>query len=149
MTPEPGRVVALDWGSVRVGVAVSDPLGLTARPHSVLERRSRAKDLRAIADLAAEVEAVRIVVGHPLRLSGEAGDAAREAEAFAEALRATVSIPVDLWDERLTTAQATRAMIEGGASRARRRESVDAVAAALLLQSWLDARERQAPSSRT
>ena len=83
-----------------------------------------------------------VVVGHPLLLSGERGDAAHDAERFAERLDRQVGSPVHLWDERLSTAQAQRALIEGNVRRARRREVVDAAAATLILQSWLDAQPR-------
>lgn len=140
MTRPNGRLLALDLGSVRVGVAVSDPLGLTASPSGWFPRRGPVKDVAAVRDLVVEHEAVGVVVGHPLRLTGEAGDTARESEAFAERLRAGgIDVPVILWDERLTTVQAERAMIEGGVRREKRRGAVDAVAAAILLQSYLDA----------
>lgn len=134
-----GRLVALDLGEVRVGVAVSDPLGLTASPAGWFPRRGGARDLESVRRLVAEHEAVGVVVGHPLLLSGVEGDKAKESEAFAERLRAGIEVPVVLWDERLTTVQAERAMIEGGVRREKRRGAVDAVAAAILLQSYLDA----------
>lgn len=134
------RVLALDVGDARVGVAVSDPLGITAQPSGFFPRVGARADLARVRDLVARHGAVRVVVGHPLLLSGEAGARARDAETFAEKLRDGLGgIGVDLWDERLTTAQAEREMIEGGVRRKRRKEAVDAVAAALILQSWLDA----------
>lgn len=139
MTRGPGRVLGVDLGDVRVGLAISDPLGLTAQPLGPLPAAPARDRLARLAAIVREREVVRVVVGHPLLLSGEAGARARASEAFAERLRREVACPVDLWDERLTTVQAERALIEGEVRRRRRREVVDAAAAAILLQSWLDA----------
>lgn len=145
-----GRVLAIDPGEARIGVAVSDPLGITAQPIGFVARRGEARDLEAIRGLVSQHEAVRVVVGHPLRLSGEAGEAARRAGALADRLREALGgTPVELWDERLTTAQAERALLEGDVRRNRRRRAVDAIAAALILQSWLDARQATQRSSST
>jgi putative Holliday junction resolvase len=140
LTDPAGRVLCIDLGRVRVGLAVSDPLRVTAQPAGFLARRELARSLTPLGDLAAAREVSTIVVGHPLLLSGERGAAAEEAEQFAARVRDELGRPVHLWDERLTTAQATRALIEGGVRRGRRREVVDAAAATLILQSWLDAR---------
>lgn len=139
MTEGRGRVLAIDLGTVRVGLALSDPLRMTGQPFGRILRRSLRRDLHALAEIAAANDVAVIVVGHPLLMSGEAGASAKESEAFAEKLRAEVPCPVVLWDERLTTVQAQRALIEGNVSRKNRRGVVDAAAAALLLQSWLDA----------
>jgi putative Holliday junction resolvase len=135
----PGRVLALDLGTVRVGLALSDPLRITGQPLGRLARRALRRDLQALTDLVRENDVAVVVVGHPLLMSGVAGERALDAEAFAERLRAAVSCPVVLWDERLTTVQAERALLEGNVSRRNRKTVVDAAAAALLLQSWLDA----------
>jgi putative Holliday junction resolvase len=135
----PGRVAALDVGEVRVGLAVSDPLGYTAQPTGFLPRRPQARFLSSMRSLLQERGVSRLVVGLPLLLSGERGARARDAEELAALLERELGVPVDLWDERLTTVQAERALREG-ASRARDRKGrVDAVAAAVLLQSYLDA----------
>lgn len=139
MTGGRGRVLGVDLGDVRIGLAISDPLGLTAQPLGRLPAASARDRLARLAAIVRERDVVRVVVGHPLLLSGEAGTRARASEAFVERLRGEVACPVDLWDERLTTAQAERALIEGDVRRGRRREVVDAAAAAILLQSWLDA----------
>lgn len=139
MTRVAGRLVALDLGETRVGIAVSDPLGLTASPKGWFPRRGNASDLETVRRLVAEHEAVAVIIGHPLLLSGSGGERAAASEAFAERLRAVVDVPVTLWDERFTTVQAERAMIEGGVRREKRKGAVDAVAAAILLQSYLDA----------
>lgn len=139
MNPASGRVLALDLGAVRVGLAISDPLGITAQPLGVIPREGRAKLVLRVRGLIEEHGAARILVGHPLLLSGEAGEKARDAEDIAAALRDAVGLPVRLWDERLSTRQAERALLEGNVRRERRRGSVDAMAAALILQSFLDA----------
>jgi putative Holliday junction resolvase len=135
----PGRVLAIDLGTVRVGLALSDPLRITGQPMGRLERRILGKDLRALIDIVTEKDVSTVVLGHPLLMSGAAGERAQDAEKFAERLRAALPCPVVLWDERLTTVQAERALREGNVDGRKRRQVVDAAAAALLLQSWLDA----------
>ena len=142
MTELPGRVLGVDLGTVRIGLALSDPLRLTAQPFGRVERKAVRADLAPLLEITRAREVSAVVVGHPLLLSGGAGEGARDAEAFAERLKPVVGCPVHLWDERLTTVQATRALIEGNVRRARRREVVDAAAAALMLQSWLDSQPR-------
>ena len=134
------RVIALDVGSRRIGVAVSDELGILATPRGAIFRATLRKDIAAVQALVAETEAERIIVGHPVGLSGASTSETHRAERFGTFLAAELTIPVDLWDERMTTVLAERAMIEGGARREERREKVDRVAAALILQSFLDAR---------
>jgi len=140
------RILGLDVGSVRIGVALSDPLGITAQPLEVIDRK-RSDPFRRIVALVEEKEVQRIVVGRPTRLDGADGPAVVAMHAFVESLRGQVSVPVDLWDERLSTAQAERAMILGGARREQRRRSIDKVAAALILQSYLDAKGWQVGAS--
>jgi putative Holliday junction resolvase len=142
-----GRVLAIDLGTVRVGLAMSDPLRITGQPMGRLPRRALRDDLRALVDVVRENDVEVVVVGHPLLMSGIAGERALDAQAFAERLRAEVRCPVVLWDERLTTVQAERALLEGNVSRRNRKTVVDAAAAALLLQSWLDAQSPQGSSS--
>lgn len=113
---------------------------MTAQPAGVLRRTALARDLRSLADYIRSHEVERVVVGYPRRLSGEVGPEAARAEAFARRLHEAVHLPVDLWDERLTTAEAQRTLIAADVSRRRRREVVDAMAAALILQGWIDAR---------
>lgn len=133
-----GRVLGIDLGTVRVGLALSDPLGLTAQPFGRLARRELDRDLGTLVRLVSDHEVGTIVVGHPLLLSGESGTSARDAVSFAERVRAAIEVPVLLWDERLTTVQAERALREGGVRGPKRRGIVDAAAAAIMLQSWLD-----------
>jgi putative Holliday junction resolvase len=133
------RAVGIDFGSKRVGVAVSDATGTLASPHSVLQRsRSHAEDHRKIAAVVAEYEASVVVVGHPLSLDGTSGPAARLVEAEVDELRSTLDVPVELYDERFTTVTADRSMLERNMKADARRKVVDQVAAAVLLQSWLE-----------
>ena len=135
------RVLALDLGSKRIGVAVSDPSETIASPDRVLERTgSRTRDHKAIGDLVAEWEAELVVVGLPLSLSGEDGPAARATREEAAELAAALTVPVELHDERLTTVTASRTLQEAKMTADARRRVVDKVAAAVLLQSWLDER---------
>ena len=137
------RTMALDVGSARIGVAISDPLGLTAQPVDTIQRTGIKQDLKVIADLARKHEADAIVVGLPLKLDGEPGPAAASILQFVDRLRAVVSLPVVTWDERLSTVQAERALLEGDMSRSRRRDTIDRVAAAIILQSYLDSRQKE------
>jgi|LakMenEpi03Aug12_release.lakeMendotaPanAssembly.Ray.scaffolds.fasta_scaffold147758_2 putative Holliday junction resolvase len=134
-----GRVLGLDLGSKRVGIAVSDRSGLIATPFSVLQRSgSERRDHAAIAKLVEEEECERIVVGLPLSLDGSMGRAAKSAVAEAERLATVVNVPVETYDERLTTVSAERALIEAKMRADARRRVVDKVAAAVMLQSWID-----------
>lgn len=140
MTSETRRILALDLGDVRIGVAVSDPLGMTGQPLEALPRIGPRKDAGRIAALVGEWEVGTIVVGLPRLMSGAEGSAAAAAREFAGRLeRRLPQVRVLLWDERLTTAQVEREMIAGGVRRARRREVVDGLAATLVLQSFLEA----------
>lgn len=136
-------MLAIDLGTVRVGLALSDPLRLTAQPAGKLPRRSLKDRLEPLLEIVRRHEVGLVVVGHPLLMSGEAGESAKDAETFAARLRSETAVPVVLWDERLTSVQANRALLEGDVRRSKRREVVDAAAAALLLQSWLDAQPRE------
>jgi putative Holliday junction resolvase len=130
----------VDLGTVRIGLALSDPLGMTAQPAGVLLRGAPAADLASLAAYVRDREVERVIVGHPRRLSGEVGPAAARAESFARRLgHALGGVPVELWDERLTTAEAERTLVAADVSRRRRRQVVDAMAAALILQAWMDA----------
>lgn len=145
-TLRPLRVLAIDYGQRRLGLAVSDEAGAFAFPAGTLERRGRARDLAALRQLAAERGVERVVVGLPLHLDGRAGPEARAAEAFAADVAQATGLPVETFDERWTTREAERSLREQGLSGRRghrRREAVDAVAATLLLRSWL-AREQRA-----
>ena len=134
--------LGIDFGERRIGVAVSDELGITTRPLSVIERTSRVEDIARIGEFASKRKVQLIVVGLPLNMDGSAGPAARRARRFAAALRRELGLEVELWDERLTTAEAERTLIASGQRRARRREVRDGVAASLILQSYLEAHQR-------
>ncbi len=134
------RVIGLDIGDRTVGVAVSDEGGIVARGLCVLARRGDARDVAAVAGLVAREGAGLVVAGLPKTLRGEAGPQAGKVERFVADLRAAVPVPVELWDERLTTRIAERSLLEADLSRRRRRHLVDQVAAAVILQGYLDAR---------
>ncbi len=134
------RILGIDWGERRVGVAVSDPTGLIARALPTLEVRSEAQAVAGVLDTARREGATRLVVGLPLNLDGTRGRAAEAAERLARRLEQESGLPVELWDERLTSAQALRTARETGERLRGRRGRVDARAAAHLLQSYLDAR---------
>ena len=135
----PGRVIAIDLGSRRIGVAVTDGLGLTAQPLETVPRHGGQRDLEAIAALVRAHDAERIVLGLPLDPEGERGRAAKSVEAFADRLRAVVGVPVELIDESFSTVEAEEVLLAADVSRARRREVVDKMAAAVILRRWLDA----------
>jgi putative Holliday junction resolvase len=141
-----GRVLALDLGSRRIGVAVSDPLGVLASPLKVLQRGGEhAQDHEVIAALVAESGAERVVVGLPRSLDGSIGPAAQGVLDEVQVLAELLPVPVELHDERFTTVTAERVMIEQNEGVPERRSRVDSVAAAVMLQSWLD----RAPRSKT
>jgi len=134
--------MALDVGEATLGVAVSDPLGMTAQPVTTIRRVGMKADMRALSSLIEQYEVDSLVVGLPLTLAGERGHAAEGVIAFAERLSRSTRIPVVTWDERLTTVQAERALLEADMSRRRRKEVINQVAAAIILQSYLDSRPR-------
>jgi putative holliday junction resolvase len=133
-------VLAVDPGSRRVGLALSDPTGTIAQPLATLDAEPQDTLADRLTEVAKGNEAARIVVGLPLQLDGSSGDAARSARELASALRRASHLPVELVDERLTTALAERSMIAGGVRRGKRRATIDRVAATLLLQSYLDSK---------
>ncbi len=130
-----GRVMALDVGERRVGVAVSDLTGTLATPHTVIQRRSKAEDFAAVARLVTELDIERVVVGLPLTLDGEMGPQARRVTRYAQALAETLDVPVEFYDERYSTVTADELLIESGR---KRRVPIDAAAAAVILQDYLE-----------
>ncbi|HSS60031.1 MAG TPA: Holliday junction resolvase RuvX [Candidatus Limnocylindrales bacterium] len=134
------RVLAVDPGSKRVGLALSDPTGTIAQPLGTVEAEPPDTLPARLAEVAKENDARRIVVGLPRRLDGSYGPEAKAARQLADGIRKASGLPVELVDERLTTAAAERSMIAQGVRRAKRRATIDSVAAALLLQSHLDAK---------
>ena len=138
------RVIGLDIGDRTVGVAVSDEGGIVARGLCVHRRRGDATDVAAVAALVAREGAGLVVAGLPRTLRGEAGPQAEKVERFVADLRGAMPVPVELWDERLTTRIAERSLLEADVSRGRRRRLIDQVAAAVILQGYLDARAARA-----
>jgi putative Holliday junction resolvase len=138
--PHPGRILALDVGTKRIGLAVSDALGITAQGLETLQRKNKRTDFDQLKTIIDRYEVKEIVVGYPLRMSGEAGTQSAKMAAFADELRRRFSLPVHLWDERLTSAEANRLLRETDMSIRRRGEVVDKMAAILILQSFLERR---------
>jgi len=134
------RVLALDLGKKRIGMALSDELGVTAQGLETLERTNIREDLASISQLAAERNVSLILMGNPLHMSGREGRQAEYARDFGERLRAASGIPVEFWDERLTTVAAQRVLRESGISIEKRAKAVDRLAAVILLESYLDSR---------
>ncbi len=140
------RAIGVDLGERRIGIALSDSGGRVATPWTRIDRSgSEEQDHRRLAGLVDEAEADCVVVGLPLSLDGTVGPAAERALAEVERLRDVLAVPVETYDERLTTVTAERALREQGVTGRRRRQVVDQVAASVLLQAWLDARSRPLP----
>ena len=134
----PGRIIALDVGDVRTGVASTDPLQIIASPHSVVEEPSRAKAVAAIARIIEDLEPVRIVVGIPLDAQGAHGRQAKKVLEFVEVLRASVDVEIVFQDERYTTVAAEEVLVAADVSRKKRKKVIDKIAATHILQSYLD-----------
>jgi putative Holliday junction resolvase len=138
------RILALDVGSKTIGLAVSDPLGITAQGLETIRRRNKRTDLTLLEEVIRRFEVAELVVGYPLRMSGEAGTQADKMTLYAEELRKRFQIPVHLWDERLTSAEANRVLRDAEISIQKRARAVDQLAAVLILQAWLAARSHRA-----
>ncbi len=136
------RIIGIDLGEKNIGISISDELGFTAQGLTCLTRTGDAKLLEDLCRLLSENQASLVIVGLPRRMSGEIGTKARQAIEFAEMLRKRSGIEVSLWDERLTTVQAEKSMLEGDLSRKKRKKRRDIIAAQLILQSFLDSRRR-------
>jgi putative Holliday junction resolvase len=143
VSEESGRVMALDVGGRRIGVAISDTARLLASPLTTIRAEPRATALTQIATLIARHDVVDLVVGLPLTLRGEIGPQAQVVQAFVEELRKSLTVPIHLVDERLTSVEAERMMIELGVKREQRRARIDEVAASLILRDFLTARNQQ------
>lgn len=147
--PRPGkRIMALDLGEKRIGVALSDETQLIARSHSVIERGSREADFRQIAAIVAEEDVGFLVVGLPVQLDGEEGALARWVRDYADELASHLDLGYLLWDEAFSTKQASASMRARGTSARDQKGWIDAVAAAFILQDYLEARRRQAGDDR-
>jgi putative holliday junction resolvase len=134
------RVMGLDVGARRIGIAVSDPLGITAQGLETLQRRNKRTDLAALERVIREYAVREIVLGLPLRMSGAEGTQSDKMQLFAEDLRKRFRLPVHLWDERLTSAEANRLLRETEISIEKRAKAVDRMAAILILQGWMEGR---------
>ena len=135
------RTLGLDVGTKTIGVAVSDGLGFTAQGLTTIRRTNLKADLAALKAFVQEYEAQRFVVGLPLNMNGSEGPRAEASRKFAEQLTSALGLPVEFWDERLSTVAAQRTLLEADLSRAKRREVIDQMAAQFILQGWLDARQ--------
>jgi len=142
------RILGLDLGSKRIGVALSDPEGIIASPLTTLERKGGERDLRNVRELVRKHQVGEIIVGLPLHLDGRRGPEAEAARRFAEQLTRAIGIPVGMLDERWTTIEAERALRESGRRGKKRRAVVDAVAASILLRTWLERRRARTRHAR-
>lgn len=133
-----GKILGVDLGTVRTGIAVSDPSGLLAAPVGTVTQRDLERLAEQVAQTAQEQAAVEIVVGHPRNMDGTRGESARRAEQFAEKLRDLTGLPVSLWDERMTTVSAIGILNQTNTRGQKRKAVVDTVAATIILQDYLD-----------
>jgi putative Holliday junction resolvase len=132
------RILAIDHGSKRMGIAVSDELKMIAQPHGYIPAAPFAEFLAKLKELLHEKEVEMVLVGMPRNMDGSYGPAALKVQEFVATLKTAVTVPIQTWDERLTSAQANRFLIEGNVRREKRKEKVDQMAASILLQSYLD-----------
>jgi putative Holliday junction resolvase len=138
-----GRIIALDVGERRIGVAISDPLAISAQGLPTIERQNRTADLAMLRRLAQEHEAVKWLIGLPLHLSGTEGAQAEKVRAFGALVEKHTGLPVAYWDERLTTVQASRVLREAASTLAKRKKAIDRLSAVVLLQSYQDAQAQK------
>jgi len=136
---KPGRLLGLDIGGRRIGVAISDEMGIIASPVAMVLRDGAPG--REILDHVTRLGAVRVIVGLPVGMSGREGPQARDVRDFVDSIGAEVGLPVEYWDERLSTSIAEKYLIANGARREKRKQQVDAVAASIILQGYLDSRQ--------
>lgn len=137
------RIMCIDLGTKTIGMAVSDPMGLTAQPVSTIRRKALAADIAELLRTASEREVERIVVGLPINMNGTEGPRALQTRRFVERLKEHTLLPVEFWDERMSTAAVTRVLIDADVSREKRKASVDKLAASYILQGYLDNRRRR------
>jgi putative holliday junction resolvase len=134
------RIMGLDVGTKTVGVAISDELGIIAQPLTTVRRTNLKADLKALESLVTEHQVSKAIVGLPYNMNGSEGPRAEASRKFGAAIEEALAVPVEYWDERLTTVAAERALLEADVSRKDRRGVIDQVAAALILQTWLDSK---------
>jgi len=137
------RILGLDIGEKRIGVAISDALGITAQGLETVYREGKGPTTEKLRDIVDKESIGSIVVGLPLNMDGTRGAKAKEATAFADELKKETGLPVTLWDERLTTAEVERILISAGSSRAKRKKKADKLAAQLILQGYLDSKRHK------
>jgi putative holliday junction resolvase len=136
----PARILGIDFGTKRIGLALSDPLGFTAQGLETLAVQNKQKTLEHLVKLCSDLRVGEVVVGLPINMNGSMGPKAEEAKAWIEKLKVALSIPVSSWDERLTSREADRFMIEAGMSRAKQKKESDRMAATLILQNYLESK---------
>src|SRR5579864_3077666 len=134
---EPARILAIDYGRRRIGLAISDELGITAVPVATVERKNRQEDIRRLREVARKYKITLIIIGSPLHLAGHAGEMAKEAARFASRIKKELGLPVELRDERLTSWEAEQTLKENS-GRKSKKTHLDSVAAAILLRGFLD-----------
>ena len=137
------RILSLDVGKKKVGIAISDALGITAQPLDTLIRKAKKADLARIEKVIHDMNVSKIIVGLPLNMDGTEGAMAKEIYSFVKELEKEIKIPVELWDERLTTMEAERLLLEADLSRKKRKKLDDKIAAQLILQSYLDSLDKK------
>lgn len=146
MSHEPGRVMGLDVGAKRIGVALTDTLRMLASPLTTVRGEPRAAAIAQIVSLIEKNDVAELVIGLPLTLNGEIGPQAQIVQRFVDELRGHVQIPIHMFDERLTTVEAERMMAEMGIKREQRRNQIDAFAASIILRDFVDSRRKPLPS---
>ncbi|MCL6610243.1 MAG: Holliday junction resolvase RuvX [Peptococcaceae bacterium] len=141
------RVMGLDLGDKTIGVAVSDPMGWTAQAVEVIRRgENKAGEIRRLKELIEHYGVEMIILGLPRNMNGTLGDRGRKAVEYAGMIRQELGLPVEMWDERLSTVSAERILLDAGMSRAKRKKNIDKMAAAVILQGYLDSRGRKSPA---
>lgn len=143
------RIIGLDVGEKRIGVALSDELAIAAHPLTVIVRNGLGKDLGKIEEIVQEYSAAGIVVGLPLNMNGTIGESAKRVLSFTDSLKKKLPVSVETWDERLTTVSSEKVLLEADLSRKKRKKVIDKVAATLLLQCYLDNRRRESGDGQT
>ena len=135
------RIIGIDYGQKRIGVALSDCSGTIATPYKVVECKCEKMAINEILRICEDTGADKIIVGLPLNMNGSSGKMAESVKSFCDSLRHTTGLPVEKWDERLSSAQAERVLLEGDVRRSKRKQVIDKIAAQMILQGYLDSQE--------